>query len=263
MNKILRKGCEELNYEVHNIPCNVDPKHYCWWCCFGYKDRKKQGMHETWLVEAMNHNALILVGCRAVAVIQDKNGGTGRKKKAVGVMFCSRLGVEVDQGAFLIWKRLWNRKGKKQNQTTTVKCEWCVVGSGSGGGGVVCRVLAKARHRVIVVEKGKYFARRVIPLLEGPIVGSDIRSITCVGAASFYKDRKKRISMRHAGGKAMITMPYSRRIASRGGHPRHWRHLPQKKAVGVVIPDPNTSQNIFKSNPQSLLVSCGALGSPL
>ncbi|KAH9309658.1 hypothetical protein KI387_037569, partial [Taxus chinensis] len=85
MNKILRKGCEELNYKVHNIPRNVDPEHYCGWCCFGCKDGKKQGTHETWLVDAVNHNALILAGCRAVAVIQDKNGGTGRKKKAVGV----------------------------------------------------------------------------------------------------------------------------------------------------------------------------------
>ncbi|KAH9288140.1 hypothetical protein KI387_032257 [Taxus chinensis] len=77
-----------------------------------------------------------------------------------------KAGCEVDQGASNL-ERLWNRKGKKQNQTTTVKCDVVVVGSGSGGG-VVAGVLAKARHRVIVVEKGKYFARKGLSLLEGP-----------------------------------------------------------------------------------------------
>ncbi|KAH9331226.1 hypothetical protein KI387_003334, partial [Taxus chinensis] len=77
-----------------------------------------------------------------------------------------KAGCEVDQGASNL-ERLWNRKGKKQNQTTTVKCDVVVVGSGSGGG-VVAGVLAKAGHRVIVVEKGKYFARKGLSLLEGP-----------------------------------------------------------------------------------------------
>ncbi|XP_008776965.2 long-chain-alcohol oxidase FAO4A-like [Phoenix dactylifera] len=51
----------------------------------------------------------------------------------------------------------------------TLHCDVVVVGSGSGGS-VVAGVLAKAGHRVIVVEKGHYYHRSELSLLEGPTI---------------------------------------------------------------------------------------------
>ncbi|CAA0838834.1 Long-chain-alcohol oxidase FAO4A [Striga hermonthica] len=57
-------------------------------------------------------------------------------------------------------------KAGKKNPSFVVKCDVAVVGSGSGGG-LVAGVLAKAGHNVVVLEKGDYFARDNLSLLEG------------------------------------------------------------------------------------------------
>ncbi|GLJ12149.1 hypothetical protein SUGI_0185470 [Cryptomeria japonica] len=86
-NKTLRNGCTHLNYEVLNIPRNGDPGHRCGWCCFGCKDGMKQGTQETWLVDAVNHGAVILSSCKAQRIII-----TNRMQKAAAA------GVVIEAG---------------------------------------------------------------------------------------------------------------------------------------------------------------------
>ncbi|KAL2902137.1 Long-chain-alcohol oxidase FAO4A [Bienertia sinuspersici] len=59
------------------------------------------------------------------------------------------------------------KKMYRQKPVMTIQCDAVVVGSGSGGG-LVAGVLASAGYKVLVVEKGDYFARNNLSLLEGP-----------------------------------------------------------------------------------------------
>ncbi|KNA17175.1 hypothetical protein SOVF_082580 [Spinacia oleracea] len=60
-----------------------------------------------------------------------------------------------------------NRKNKSyQNPVMTIQCDAVVVGSGSGGG-LIAGALASEGYKVLVLEKGEYFARENLSLLEG------------------------------------------------------------------------------------------------
>ncbi|XP_072963420.1 long-chain-alcohol oxidase FAO4A [Typha angustifolia] len=89
----LRRGCREMGYPLQEVPRNAPADHDCGWCCFGCKDGRKKGTHETWLVDmAESGNGVILPECRALRVLMHDDDeyrwfGGRKRRVAKGVAF--------------------------------------------------------------------------------------------------------------------------------------------------------------------------------
>ncbi|KAK4281316.1 hypothetical protein QN277_012829 [Acacia crassicarpa] len=85
-NQALRIGGENIGLNITPLARNSSTDHYCGSCGYGCRTGDKQGTELTWLVDAVQKDAVIISGCKAENLIfEDQNNGI-RTKKCSGVM---------------------------------------------------------------------------------------------------------------------------------------------------------------------------------
>lgn len=106
--------------------------------------------------------------------MEEGENNEDKQELLIGPLYRGIINLQ-DQSRKLVFERLINSgfpvsvpKLKKTSPDSgfIIKCDVVVVGSGSGGG-VAAGILANSGYKVVVLEKGNYFARNNLSLLEG------------------------------------------------------------------------------------------------
>lgn len=76
-NQALHDGCEALGYHTGVIPRNVKGCEECGWCCFGCAHGAKQSTLKTWLQDAAEAGAELVVNCKVEKVLIENGRAVG------------------------------------------------------------------------------------------------------------------------------------------------------------------------------------------